>query len=305
MNLISVIIPTRNRSNYVVQAINSILSINKEDFEIEIIVIDDGSTDSTPDILQLYPVRYFRSSGQGASAARNRGIAEAHGDFISFLDDDDIWTPHNLISQMKMFEIHPNYGAICSQMVLADQDLNPCAGPFPMPPLPSGWIFNELFGHIPVAGTLLIRNSVLQAVGGFDITLHGAEDWDLALRIARQYPIGFVEDVALICRQHQQSRQNGVQQKQTRDEDITWRRYLDVIKVSKYHTKELPLRQRILLQRKIFKWRGYFVPQFMQYAKQYSRKGDITSAIRCLTLAARASFLHTLAFAIKYQRVSE
>jgi len=297
--LVSVIIPTRNRSHYLKQAIDSILSISAQEFDIEIIVADDGSTDETAHILKSYPVQYIQTFGQGASKARNKGIEIAHGDLITFLDDDDVWSSNNLIEQVRILNGNPDFGAVCSQMMLADHNLALCAGPFPVEPLPSGWIFNELFGHIPVSATLLIRKSVLQAIGLFDTTLYGAEDWDLALRIARNYQIAFLEEVAVICRQHRQLRYDSTSLNQSRNEDIAQRRYLDVIKVAQRHLRNLSFAQKIKLQRKVLKWKGYFATQFLEQAQIYLQSDERSKAVRCLKLAVIASPLHTVSFIVR------
>ena len=97
--LVSVIITTRNRSKSVKKAIESVLAIQSRKFDIEIIVVDDGSTDDTPEVLQLYPATYLRTNGIGMANARNAGLRAAQGDFVTLLDDDDVWLPNNIVEQ--------------------------------------------------------------------------------------------------------------------------------------------------------------------------------------------------------------
>src|SRR6476619_2221837 len=98
MTLISVIITTRNRATMVPAAIESVLASRAGNIEMEVIVVDDGSTDNTPEVVQAYPIRYLRISGGSAAHARSAGMEIAQGDFITFLDDDDAWAPNNPIA---------------------------------------------------------------------------------------------------------------------------------------------------------------------------------------------------------------
>lgn len=113
---VSVIIPTYNRSHFIGEAINSVLAQDIKDCNIEIIVVDDGSTDNTREVVKEFgnKVRYIFQENQGAGAARNRGIEEANGEWISFLDSDDRWLPYKLSLQFKVLEAFPNYKAVHS-----------------------------------------------------------------------------------------------------------------------------------------------------------------------------------------------
>jgi len=113
---VSVIIPTHNRASLVIEAIDSVIRQDIENCWIEIIVIDDGSTDNTKDVLKIYDdkIRYIYQENQGAGVARNRGIEEARGEWISFLDSDDRWLPHKLSLQFRVLEKFPHYKIIHS-----------------------------------------------------------------------------------------------------------------------------------------------------------------------------------------------
>lgn len=116
MKAVSVIIPTYNRSHLIGEAINSVLMQDIRDCDIEIIVVDNGSTDNTRDVVTGFgnKVRYIFQKNKGAGAARNRGIEETSGEWISFLDSDDRWLPHKLSLQFKVLEAFPDYKAIHS-----------------------------------------------------------------------------------------------------------------------------------------------------------------------------------------------
>ena len=103
MPKVSVIIPTYNRAHYICETIDSILAQTYRDYEI--IVVDDGSADNTRKVLQKYDgkVRYFYQKNRGPSAARNFGISQSQGEYIAFLDDDDLWTENKLELQIDFF----------------------------------------------------------------------------------------------------------------------------------------------------------------------------------------------------------
>ena len=110
--LVSVIIPTHNRASLVADAVKSVL--NQTYNNIEIIVIDDGSTDDTRSVVTSLSgnIRYVFQEKQGPGVARNRGIDEATGDWIAFLDSDDLWLPDKLSLQFKVLEAFPQYKAV-------------------------------------------------------------------------------------------------------------------------------------------------------------------------------------------------
>ena len=120
---VSVIIPTYNRAHYLGEAIESILNQDIRDCRIEIIVVDDGSTDNTKEVLGKFGnrVRYIYQENGGAGSARNRGIDEATGEWISFLDSDDRWLPGKLALQFKVLDAFPGYNAIHSEFQIFDE----------------------------------------------------------------------------------------------------------------------------------------------------------------------------------------
>jgi len=120
---VSVIIPTYNRADYLCEAIESILNQDIQNCQIEIIVVDDGSTDNTKETLRKFGnrVRYVYQDNGGAGLARNRGIDEATGEWISFLDSDDRWLPEKLTLQFKVLDAFPGYNAIHSEFQIFDE----------------------------------------------------------------------------------------------------------------------------------------------------------------------------------------
>jgi glycosyltransferase involved in cell wall biosynthesis len=123
MNNVSVIVPAFNSSTYIGETIQSVLEQTHS--ALEILVIDDGSTDNTADVVRRYPVRYFCQQNAGPSAARNTGIANARGEFIAFLDSDDLWIPQKLAVQLEAFRHHPDAGFSFSTVWNLYQGRNP------------------------------------------------------------------------------------------------------------------------------------------------------------------------------------
>lgn len=297
MPLVSIIIPTRNRPSLVQQAIESVLASCNEVLQAEIIVIDDGSADETKAIVEKYPIKYIRGPAIGVSAARNAGLREATGSYITFLDDDDTWPASNLVRQINMLAENPQFGAVCSQVVLTDDKGKISSTPYPNTPFASGWMFADFLGYIPQVGSLLVRREVAKAVGDFDPKLQGGEDWDWALRLARSCQIGFIPEVALLWRMHNTARIDGVGNQ--RVEDITWRRYTDVIDVAHRHISGGPRLSWLAKQRILLKHKGHYIPLYMRYGLEYARMGKLGPAAHCYWLALWISPLHMASYAAK------
>lgn len=296
MPLVSVIIPTRDRPALVKQAIESVLASCNEVLQAEIIVIDDGST-PIASIAQEYKLRYLRGPAKGVSAARNAGMQAATGTYITFLDDDDRWPAHNLLHQMKVLDENPQFGAVCSQVVLTDEHGENFSPPYPNPPFQSGWMFTDFLNYIPQVGSLLVRHDVAKAVGDFDPDLQGGEDWDWALRLARCSQIGFVAEVALLWRIHNTARIDGVGNRHV--EDITWRRYTDVMDVAHRHIPSNSPQSWLKKQRLLLKHKGHYIPLFKNYALQYIHKRKVKQSIICYWRAIRISPVHMVSHTIK------
>ncbi|MGB6012363.1 MAG: glycosyltransferase [Desulfobacterales bacterium] len=198
-SLVSVIIPTYNRGWIIKEAIDSVLAQDFEDFEL--IVVDDGSTDNTPEVLDAYrgTIKVFRQKNKGVSAARNRGIAEASGRFIAFLDSDDFWLPQKLSRQVEFFNTTPD-ALICQTeevWIRSGARVNPKK----RHKKPSGMIFEPSLALCLVSpSAVMIRRSLLEIVGNFDETLPACEDYDLWLRITCRFPVYRIDTPLIIKR---------------------------------------------------------------------------------------------------------
>jgi glycosyltransferase involved in cell wall biosynthesis len=197
--MVSVIIPTYNRGWVLREAIDSVLAQDFKDFEL--IVVDDGSTDNTGEILESYDqdLIVLRQSNRGVSAARNRGIAAAAGRLVAFLDSDDLWLPRKLSSQVDFFNSNP--AALINQTeeiwIRNGVRVNPKIRHHKF----SGMIFEQSLGLCLVSpSAVMIKRSLFDEVGVFDEDLPACEDYDLWLRISWRYPVHLIETPLIIKR---------------------------------------------------------------------------------------------------------
>jgi len=206
MPLVSVIIPTYNREKYVVEAIESVLAQTYQNFEI--IIVDDGSTDGTEKILEPYRDRvvYIYQENQGPSVARNTGIRRATGQFIAFLDSDDLWLPEKLEVQVAYMETNPEVGLVHTGKLLREErPTGPILKEWPYAELSrSGHIFPEMFLEPTVStSTVVARRECFDVAGLFDEELTRGADHHLFLRIARHFPIGYIPRPLGVYRMHE------------------------------------------------------------------------------------------------------
>ncbi|HET9786196.1 MAG TPA: glycosyltransferase family A protein [Pyrinomonadaceae bacterium] len=195
---VSVIIPVFNGQLYLRAALESVFGQDHKPYEV--IVVDDGSTDTTPDIIREFnDVTYLRQSNKGVAVARNRGLDIARGEFIAFLDQDDVWTPNKLAVQVQYFLDHPEI-----QYTLTHQQffLEPGAS------IPT-WFRKELLsephpGFVP--STLMARRGVFEKIGRFETQYSHASDSDWFFRASQaQLPTAVIPEVLLQRRIHQEN----------------------------------------------------------------------------------------------------
>ena len=199
--LISVIIPTHNCAAYLPEALNSALSQTYP--RIEILVVDDGSTDNTAAIMARYADQtIYRQEQSGPSCARNRGIAKATGPYIAFLDADDIWVPSKLEKQFFVFDQHPETGLVYSRSVGFSNETGEKLGVYPKT-VYSGMLFDRLLvAPLFYLPSVITKTRILTDLGGFDEDLITAEDTHLYLRIARCHSIIGIPDILVRRRIH-------------------------------------------------------------------------------------------------------
>jgi glycosyltransferase involved in cell wall biosynthesis len=194
-DLVSVVVPVYNGERFLAEALDSILA---QDYNlIEVIVVDDGSTDGTSEVAAQYGsyIRYVYQQNRRTPAARNTGLRMVKGNLICFLDADDVWTDIKLKSQLALLKQNPSAEVVLGRLR---------HWPLPMkysqcPSADEAWQGFSL-------GCALIRESVFDKIGRFDESLYYHDDWDWFSR-AREVGVSFLlhEDVVLLCRRHDQN----------------------------------------------------------------------------------------------------
>ena len=194
MNTVSVIMPTFNHARYLRAAIDSALAQTHPPHEV--IVVDDGSTDATPAILSEYGdrIRAMRQPNAGVAAARNAGLATASGDYVAFLDSDDVWAPDKLERQLALFAANPALGLVhCG---VERMDANGSRLSVSLDGL-DGWVAEEMLRldrdvFSGPGSCTMVPKRIADEAGGFDPRLPVSEDWDFCYRVAARYPVGYV-----------------------------------------------------------------------------------------------------------------
>lgn len=193
---ISTIIPTYNRRELLVRAIESVMAQTR--VVDEIIVIDDGSSDGTEaELASRYGerIQYVRQDNAGVSAARNRGLALARGRYLALLDSDDVWHPDKIRQQFEWLEARPDYGMVLCDVEMIDDVHGTSRILHRRNAIPEDGRVAAMVASDPslVPSSIMFRREVYSDIGGFDENLPTAEDIDFHLRVALRWPIGVVE----------------------------------------------------------------------------------------------------------------
>ena len=197
---ISVIIPTYNRASLIERAIRSVLEQTYKPFEI--IVVDDGSTDNTREVVESIgdpTVKYCYKENGGAGSARNYGAKQAQGDWLAFHDSDDVWRPDKLKAQTEYAKKHPEFNLIYSKYEMHFYDGSTAIIPFGEDiELLEGNIQHILLVKNSIGTpTVLVKKQAFFEIGGFDENLRCIEDWNFVIRFAERNSIGFVNEVTM------------------------------------------------------------------------------------------------------------
>lgn len=216
--VVSVVMPAYNAERFVDEAVESVLTQSHQ--RLEVIVVDDGSTDGTGARVRAYgdQVRYLRQANAGAGAARNRGVEAATGDYVAFLDADDLWRPEKLEVQLEIATRNPASGLIaCDGVRFA-------TGSIVGGRLLSRWVLDRLAGSAtgeitgrlyrealrsnPIASPsqMLVPRAIVTEIGPMITGPNEAEDWDYTLRIALRHPITMHQHPLVCYRMHADSR---------------------------------------------------------------------------------------------------
>lgn len=197
--MVSVIVPTFNRASMLAQAVESVLEQSYRRFEL--IVVDDGSTDDTPDILGRYGgrIRVLRTANRGVSAARNTGIRASVGRLIALLDSDDYWLPDKLARQVDLFVRHPDIVIAQTEETWIRKGVR--VNPKQRHRKRDGFIFEPSLPLCLISpSAVMMRRSLLDEIGLFDENLPACEDYDLWLRITWKYPVHLIPAPLIVKR---------------------------------------------------------------------------------------------------------
>jgi len=207
---VSVVIPAYNKGSTIIPAVESVLHQTFSD--LEIIVVDAGSTDDTWNRVKGFGhrVRSIHQERAGVSIARNRGVEESRGEFVAFLDGDDLWLPRKLELQLAAFKRETYVDAVQCSAYLVNNSLDVVDARLCSPAQDTLLDF-LLFRNLPGFGSaLIVRRSCIEALGGFGTDLVILEDWDMACRLARSDTLRSLPDFLVLYRQHPGNRSRNV-----------------------------------------------------------------------------------------------
>ncbi len=200
--LISVIVPTCDRPALLREALASIRAIETDRLAFEILVGDNGTVPETRIVAETFGASWIKVNRIGAGAARNAALRAAKGEFIAFLDDDDVWLKDNVAPQVAMMRRDASIDAVFGQVISTDQELTPQTPPWPANPgIGDGLVRAMLSSYYPQLGATVVRATAARVVGLFDETLLGDQDWDWQLRLARRRRVGFTATPGVLFRQ--------------------------------------------------------------------------------------------------------
>ena len=275
--LVSVVIPCFNQARFLGDAIESALAQTYT--PVEIVVVDDGSTDDTAAVAARFPgVRYVRRENGGLSAARNTGLRESRGAYLTFLDADDLLLPRAIEVALDRLEASPECAFVSGRFRYVDADgvLELVDVP---PKVPADPYLAFLRGnHIGMHATVVYRRAPLEAARGYDESLPACEDYDLFLRLAADHPVLRHDEVVADYRQHASN--------MSRDLTLMLPTVLGVLR------RQWPRARQSAEHRRGYRagrraWQMHYGPLAWEESARLWRNGDRRAALRLAWLLAR------------------
>ncbi len=203
--MISVIIPTYNRADFVKEAISSVLEQSyfqaHNGNRFELLIIDDGSTDETKKVIEFFgnKVKYYVQDHKGVSAARNKGLCLAKGDYIAFLDSDDLWKKDKIKNQMNFMDAFSKVSVCYTEEIWIREGV--VVNPKKKHRKYSGWIFDKVLPLCLLSlSSALFKRKIFDDIGVFDEQLPACEDYDFGIRLASKYPIHLIPKKLIVKR---------------------------------------------------------------------------------------------------------
>ncbi|MEW6247796.1 MAG: glycosyltransferase family A protein [Nitrospirota bacterium] len=277
--LVSVVIPVFNGASFVAQAVASVRAQTVKN--VEILVVDDGSTDGTQHILEelarTQGIVWFQQAHGGPARSRNRGIEAARGEFLALLDCDDIWLPDKLEAQLAILRARPQVGVVHTDYEVVYEDgtvEERVEARHSREPLVRAFAG----GHTALPSTLLIRKSVLDKVGALDPELYGSEDSDLTIRLYRATEFDCVDRVLVKKLQRGHGYRDMAFDENTHKERVLTSRERFLLRLEQ--VRPLTAEQRTALNRE---WANYYLLR----GGFAERSGSLSEARRCYASAIR------------------
>ena len=194
---VSVVIPTYNSARFIVETLESVFAQTYRDYEV--IVVDDGSTDNTKEVLKPYMsrIRYIYKENGGPASARNVGIKNARGEYIAFLDSDDLWLPEKLEKQIRYFEEHPEIGMVFADCIRFGEEVSNTSRNDTKQLISNDMFVNIWWYNIVPTSTVMVKRVCFDKVGLFNESreIEGTEDKEMWLRIARECEVEYLREV--------------------------------------------------------------------------------------------------------------
>jgi len=268
--LVSVIIPSYNHGEYLACAVESVF--NQTHAQVETIVVDDGSTDNTAVVARSSDqVRLIQQQNLGLAAARNAGLRASRGEFVVFLDADDLLRRNAIERGVGFFSERPECAFVCGHYGLVDAAGLPI--PFQQSECPGTGSYETLLSrnHIGMHAAVMYNRGAVESVGGFDTSLRACEDYDLYLRMASRYPFACHHTVIADYRQHPSNMSN--------DSTLMLRSSLKVLRRQKQRAKRNP-RHLSAYRAGIDHWKEYWAKRLIRQAQLALRRRERLSAAR-------------------------
>jgi glycosyltransferase involved in cell wall biosynthesis len=274
--MVSVVIPCYNQAHFLVEAIESVRAQTVSD--VEIIVVDDGSTDDTVAVARRSGVQCVTQRNQGQGTARNHGLSLARGEFIVFLDSDDRLRPQALETGLRLLREHPDCVLTAGRCVVFNEHGVRTDAQY-RPVVTRDHYLHLLHSNfIWMPASAMFRTEIVRRVGGFRTDVTGAEDYDLYLRIVREHQVWCHDEFVAEYRQHSQST--------SRRAALMLRSTLKVMAAQR-RTVRGNAREEAALRNGIRYWQHEFGEDTVKDIRRRLRNGDWRSTLAPLLTLAR------------------
>ena len=283
--LISAIITTRNRADLLRKSIESVLNQEPCEAAVELIVVDDDSTDDTPEVVASYPgVRYIKTQQGTCGGSRNVGIEQAAGEWLAFLDDDDVWLPHKLRSCFAVIQAEPEARLIASSATICDWKLNP-GGLWEAPDIAGhATAYDAFLEHVVTSSVVLLHREVFQRIGLFSTSDFRVEDREMWYRVTTGgFKCVSIKEPLALYRLRPVPRG-----------DLLHNDYINNMRViQRYFRPGQPMRPSWQRRQQVrWRTRGWYTGQLLSAAREAQLLGQNANATLCRRLAFRISPLH-------------